>query len=463
MAAERVAIAALPATELRDRMASGALTAEAVARAFLAQTEAREPEVGAWTFLDGDDVIGQAHRLDAARRTGRPIGPLHGLPVAIKDIVDVARMPTGNGTPLDKGQVPREDAAFVARLRAAGAVIMGKTVTAELAYLHPGATRNPVRATHTPGGSSQGSAAAVAARMVPLAVGTQTGGSVIRPAAFCGVVGFKPTFGRIPRTGVTRQSPSLDTVGVFANSVEDAAMLADVLYGDDARDAATRPGPAPRLLDTARARPPATPLFALLRMPGYEARVHPDMRAAMDELAATLGEQCFEVTLPPLFDEAAGIRERINLAEMSRFYDHYTRRGADALSPTLREAIERGQAISARDYLAALDWPDILSAGLDEIFTRCDAILTAAAPGPAPEGLDSTGDSIFNGLWTLARVPAVTLPLFASEEGLPMGAQLVGRRDDDARLLRTARWLFHHLAATGTEARTPPETRGVPA
>ena len=446
MGADRVALVALPATELRDRIAAGALTAEATAQAFLAQTAAREPEVGAWAFLDGDDVSAQARRLDAARRTGRPVGPLHGLPVGIKDIVDVARMPTGNGTALDAGRVASEDAALVARLRAAGAVVMGKTVTTELAYLHPGGTRNPVDPGRTPGGSSQGSAAAVAARMVPLAVGTQTGGSVIRPASFCGTVGFKPTFGRIPRAGVTRQSPSLDTVGVFANSVEDAAMLAEVLWGHDPRDPATRPGPAPRLLDLARTEPPAPPLLALVRMPGWEERVHPDMAAAMDELAAELGEQCFEVTLPPLFSEAADIRERINLAEMSRCYDHYLRRGADALSPVLRAAMERGGAITARDYLAALDWPDVLMAGLEEILSRCDAILTAAAPGPAPEGLASTGDAIFNGLWTLARVPAVTLPLFASEGGLPMGAQLVGRRDDDARLLRTARWLSHRLA-----------------
>lgn len=453
MAAERIAIVALPATELRDRIASGGLSAEAVAQAFLAQIEAREPAVGAWAYLDGDDVIAQARQLDTARRTGRPIGPLHGLPVGIKDIIDVARMPTGNGTRSDDGRIPSKDAALVARLRGAGAVIMGKTVTAELAYLHPGGTRNPANPAHTPGGSSQGSAAAVAARMVPLAVGTQTGGSIVRPAAFCGTVGFKPTFGRIARAGVTRQSPSLDTVGVFANSVEDAAMLAETLYGDDARDPATRAGPAPRLLETVRTAPPVTPTFALIRMPGYEAHAHPDMRAAMDELAGLLGEQCFEVALPPLFDEAAAIRERINLAEMSRFYDHYLRQGGDGLSQTLRDAIGRGRAITARDYLAALDWPDILNSGLEEIFARCDAILTAAAPGPAPEGLGGTGDGIFNGLWTLARVPAVTVPLFTSEGGLPMGAQLVGRRDDDARLLRTARWLAHRLSGAETVTR----------
>ena len=449
MRAGHVPLVALGAVELRDRIASGALTAAAVAEAFLAQAEAREPELRAFAHLDREDVMAQARRLDALRGTGRPVGPLHGLPVGVKDIVDTARVPTENGTPLDAGRVPARDAAVVSRLRAAGAVVMGKTETTELAYLHPGRTRNPVDPTRTPGGSSQGSAAAVAARMVPLAVGTQTGGSVIRPAAFCGCVGFKPTFGRIPRTGILPQSPSLDTVGVFANSALDAALLADALCGDDPGDPATRPGPAPRLLDGARADPPVEPLLAVVRMPGHEA-AHPETRAAMDEIAAALGEGCFEVTLPPLFDEAAAIRKRVNLAEMARCYDHYARRGRDALSPLMREALEAGGRISARDYIAALDWVDVLYAGLGEILKRCDAILAPSAPGPAPEGLSGTGDAIFNGLWTLTRVPAVTLPLLASEAGLPMGVQLVGPREEDARLLRTARWLTHRLG-TDTE------------
>ena len=442
---ERVPLVSLGAAALARRLAEGALDAEEVTRAFLAQAEAREPEIRAWAHLDPEDAVAQARRLDAARRTGRPVGPLHGLPVGVKDIVDTARVPTANGTALDAGRVPAADAFVVRRLRAAGAVILGKTETAELAFLHPGRTRNPVDPARTPGGSSQGSAAAVAARMAPLAIGTQTGGSVIRPAAFCGCVGFKPSFGRIPRTGILAQSPSLDTVGVFANSVEDAAMLAEVLYGDDPGDPATRAGPPPRLLEAARAEPPVTPTLAVLRMPGFEAAAAPETRAAWEELVEVLGETGFEVSLPALFDEAAAIRERINLAEMSRCYDGYERRGGEALSPVLREALERGRAIAARDYIAALDWPDVLYAGLAEILSRCDAIVTPAAPGPAPEGLEGTGDSIFNGLWTLVGTPAVTLPLLETEAGLPMGVQLVGRRDEDARLMRTARWLARRL------------------
>src|SRR5690554_3117875 len=197
-----VPLIALSAVALRDRMASGALTAEEVAQAFLDQIAASDPEIEAWAWLDSDHVLDQARKLDVQRRTGRSVGALHGLPVALKDVIDTARIPTENGTVLDRGRVPSNDATIVARLRAAGAVIMGKTVTAELAFMHPGKTRNPVNGDHTPNGSSSGSAAAVAAHMVPLAVGTQTGGSIIRPAAYCGCVGFKPTFGAIPRTGV---------------------------------------------------------------------------------------------------------------------------------------------------------------------------------------------------------------------------------------------------------------------
>ena len=447
-----VPLVALSAVELRDRLASGALRAEEVAEAFLAQVREREPEIGAFAHLDEGHVLSQARRLDALRRTGRPVGPLHGLPVGLKDIVDTAGQPTENGTALDRGRVPARDAAVVSRLRAAGAIVMGKTVTTELAFLHPSETRNPAAPGRTPGGSSAGSAAAVAAHMVPLAVGTQTGGSVIRPASFCGCVGFKPTFGAIPRTGVLMQSPSLDTVGAFARSVEDAALLAEALFGHDEGDPATRPAPPPRLLDVARAEPPVAPTLAVLRPPGWE-DAEPAMREAMAELADALGERAFAVELPPAFAEAAEIRRRINLAEMAKCFYGYERRGEDRLSPEMREAMAEGRAVLARDYLAALDWPAVLNAGLDEVFDRCDAILAPAAPGPAPEGLESTGDPVFNGLWTLCGVPAVTVPLMATEDGLPMGAQLVGRRGDDARLLRTARWLVREMTeAEGSTA-----------
>lgn len=436
------ALLSLDVLTLRDRLASGAVRTVEIARACLAQIALREPQVQAWAWLDEDHILAEAARLDALRATGRPVGPLHGLPVGLKDIIDTARIPTENGTTIDKGRVPTEDAAIVRQIKAAGALIMGKTVTTELAYLAPGKTRNPVNPAHTPGGSSQGSAAAVGAAMVPLAIGTQTGGSVIRPAAYCGIVGFKPSFGTIPRTGVLTQSPTLDTVGVFAGSVEGAALLAEVLFGHDPQDGATALAAPPRLLATARAAPPVKPMIAVLANPPGPVSPDEDMKLAIDELTEFLGEQAFTITLPPLFDQAAAVRERINHAEMAKNYYGYERRGWDALSEVTRSAMTAGQDIPARDYISALDWRDILNSALDEIFDRCDAIVTPATPGTAPEGLASTGTAIFNGLWTLCGTPAVTLPLFQATNGLPMGVQIIGRRGDDARLLRTARWLF---------------------
>jgi len=350
---------------------------------------------------------------------------------------------------MDAGRVPAEDAVLVTRLKAQGALIVGKTVTTELAFMNPSSTRNPHNPGHTPGGSSSGSAAAVAAGMVPLAVGTQTGGSVIRPASFCGVVGFKPTFGSIPRTGVLKQSQTLDTVGVFAQSVEGAALLAEALFGQDDGDAATAAAPHPRLSETALSAPPVKPMFAFVRPPGWE-KAHPDTRDAFVEIAEALGEdQCFEVDLPPIFAEAAAIRARINFAEMARNFHHYAARGWDGLSAVMQETLRSGAQITAHDYLAALDWIEPLYAGLSEIFERCDAILTPAALGPAPAGLETTGDPIFNGLWTLVRTPALSLPLLTSQDGLPIGVQLIGPRGGDARLLRTGRWLDTWLTEAG--------------
>lgn len=433
---------ALSAITLRDRLASGALSAETLVSACLDRIAEAEPQVQAWASLDGAAALDQARALDRWRASGRAVGPLHGLPVGIKDIIDTKGIPTECGLVSEAGRVPGEDAWLIARLKGAGAVILGKTVTTEGAFLAPGKTRNPHNAAHTPGGSSSGSAAAVAAGMVPLAVGTQTGGSVIRPAAYCGVVGLKPGFGLIPRTGILTQSPFLDTVGVFARTVEDAALLAGVLVGHDPADPATEPRPDPRFLDIAQGKAPVAPVFGVLRPPGYDT-ADPDMHAAMDELAEVLGEQCFEVPFGGC-DEVAAIRARINFAEMAKCYYPLERRGRDTMSDHLRGAIDEGKAVLARDYLAALDWRVVLNAALDPIFNRCDAILCPSAPGAAPLA-DGTGSAIFNGIWTLAGVPAVTLPVFTADNGLPMGLQLVGRRGDDGRLLRTARWLAAHL------------------
>lgn len=437
------------AVALQAQLASGAIKAVDLVEACLARIAETEPLVHAWAWLDGDHALEQARRLDLWRQSGRALGPLHGLPVGLKDVIDTKGIPTANGTPIDAGRVPDADAWIVARLRAAGAIIMGKTVTTECAYMHPGATTNPYNPEHTPGGSSQGSAAAVAAGMVPLAIGTQTGGSVIRPAAYCGIVGMKPSFGLIPRTGVLTQSPFLDTIGVFGRSVEDCALLAEVLAGHDPADRATAPLPTPRILSVAQSKAPVTPMFALIRPPGWDS-ADPQMTDALQELAEVLGEQCFEAPFGG-FDDVAAARQRINFAEMAKCYYGLERRGRDQMSEVLKSAMDEGKAVLARDYIAAMDWRDLMTAALDEIFERCDAILCPSAPGPAPKGLEGTGTAIFNGLWTLAGVPAVTLPVFTAENGMPMGVQLIARRGDDARLMRTARWLQTHLETLDQE------------
>jgi Asp-tRNA(Asn)/Glu-tRNA(Gln) amidotransferase A subunit family amidase len=251
----------------------------------------------------------------------------------------------------------------------------------------------------------------------------------------------------IPRTGILAQSPFLDTVGVFAASVEGAALLAEVLAGHDPADVATELAPMPRLLATCQAAAPVPPTFAFLRPPEYDS-ADPDMQAAMAELSDALGDQCFDAPFPG-FEGVSDLRKQVNFAEMSKCYYSLERRGRDRMSDVLRAAMDEGKAVPVRDYIAALDWRTLLNTALDKVFERCDAVICPAAQGPAPEGLDYTGSAIFNGIWTYAGVPAVTIPVFRAENGLPMGLQLIGPRGEDARLLRTARWLSEHLETLG--------------
>lgn len=439
-------LADLSAQSLREPIARGAISAVELTRACLARIARREPEVQAWTSLDPEYALAQAEALDARRRAGLPIGPLHGLPVGIKDIIDTADIPTENGTVMDAGRKPEQDAWLVARLRAAGAVILGKTVTTECAYIAPGKTRNPQDPGRTPGGSSSGSAAAVASGMVPLALGTQTGGSVIRPASYCGVVGFKPTFGLIPRSGILRASRSLDTVGTFGRCVEDAALLADVIQGHDPADPDTRVTAPHRLLETALSEPPLPPVFAFVKTPAWS-DIDADCAEGFAELAEALGGQCDEVGLPGIYAEGAAAHKRIMQAEMAHNLRHYYDRGSERLAEQTRALVEHGRQISATDYLAAMDWRETLYAGLEEVFERYDVILTPAVAGEAPPGLENTGSAAFNVLWSLLGVPAITLPLLSGANGLPVGVQLIGPRGDDGRLLRSARWLVRTLAS----------------
>ena len=436
----------MSATEALADIRAGKLTAEAYLEACLERIRAVDEEVRAWAFLDPGHAFEQARAADHRKRLGRPLGALHGLPVGVKDIVDTADMPTENGTVLHAGRRPTRDATIVSLLRQAGAVIVGKTVTTELAVYHPGKTRNPHNPEHTPGGSSSGSAAAVAAGMVPLAIGTQTNGSVIRPAAFCGVYGYKPSQGLISRTGILAQSPLLDTVGVMAANLEDLALLAEPLMAFDPADPAMRARARPDLARVLAEAPPLPPKLAFVRSPAWE-HAADDTKAGFAELVDALGERVQELELPEVFDDAIEQHRIIMEADLAKSFAAEYERGREQLSARLCEMIERGQQVRAVDYNRAVDQIQLLNTALGEIFRHYDAIVTPAAPGEAPTGLDSTGSPIFCTIWTLCGVPALTLPLLSGAAGLPIGVQLVAQKGDDARLLRTARWLVETIRA----------------
>lgn len=436
-------LADLTATEAARRIAAGDISSEDLVRACLQRIDALEPNIQAWAFLDPEHALEQARAADALRREGKGVGPLHGVPVAIKDIIDTADMPTENGCPIFKGRRPDSDATCIAALRRAGAVVMGKAVTTELATMTPSRTKNPRKLEHTPGGSSSGSAAAVAAGMVPLALGTQTGGSVIRPAAFCGVWGFKPTFGLIPRPGVLTQAHSLDTVGVMGRTIEDVALLADALQGYDERDSASFAVSRPNLLAVATEEWPLAPLFAFVKTHAWkdaDAVTH----EAFGALAERLGAQIKEIDLDLTTERGLAAARTVQGAELATHFGPLLDRAPDMISKGLTQRIEEGRRIRGVDYVAALNAREVYYAAIEAVLRDHNAILTPAALGPAPKGYATTGNPIFCGFWTYLGVPAVTVPLL--EADLPMGVQLIGARRDDGRLLRTARWLVRHAA-----------------
>lgn len=437
-----MSLCSLTATEAATLIREGSVSSEELVRACLKRIADVDQTIEAWAFLDPAYALEQARRADGMRKDGKDLGPLHGVPVGIKDVFDTADMPTENGTSLHDGRRPTEDATVVSLLRQAGAIILGKTVCTELGLVAPGKTRNPHDPARTPGGSSSGSAAAVAAHMVPLATGSQNNGSVIRPASYCGVYGFKPTAGRISRHGVLRQSPSLDQIGLFARTVEDVALLAQELMVFDPRDAAMHPTARPNLLKTALQDLAAEPRLAFIKTPVWEEAAGAT-REGFATLVAQLGDRAVEASLPSLFEEAHALHRTVMEPELAHNYAAEYSTGKDRLSPTLRQIIERGQSASAVAYLAALERLPRLARVLDELLAGYDAVLTPATPGEAPIGLHSTGSPVFCTIWTLCGVSAISMPILAGADDMPLGVQLVAPRGDDARLLRVARWLAH--------------------
>jgi Asp-tRNA(Asn)/Glu-tRNA(Gln) amidotransferase A subunit family amidase len=436
----------LEATQLVSMIVSDEISSLELVEACIARIDAKEEEIGAWTHLDYDFARKQAKNADSYHASGAPCGPLHGIPVGIKDIFDTADYPTENGTILDAGRKPDLDCTVVSRLIASGAIIMGKTVTTEMAVYSPGKTANPHDVIRTPGGSSSGSAAAVACGMVPLAIGSQTNGSVIRPASFCGLVGFKPTHGRISRAGVLALSRNLDHVGVFARSIEDAALIAECLSGYDPKDPDTELKPSPKLIETTNQDPPIEPQFAFIKTPAWQ-HADPVTQNAFEKLAEFLGDGCDEVTLPREFDTVTSDFHHVMMADLAKNLGPYYRRGREKISNVLKGLIEEGLEVKAVDYNTSIDRRAALNAWIRDYCSKYDAIITPATIGEAPVGLETTGNPLFCSLWTYLGVPAVSLPLMEGDNNMPVGVQVVSVRGDDARLLRSARWLTKKVAS----------------
>ena len=413
----------LPLRELRRSLDSGSLTCETLLRACLARIDLREPMVGAWERIDRDGALSASQALDR----GAAKGLLHGIPMGVKDIIDVAGMPTRMGSPIYASAPPAAfDAECVALARNSGAIVLGKTVTTELATFQPGKTRNPLRPEHTPGGSSSGSAAAVADGHVPLAIGTQTAGSVIRPAAYCGVVGFKPSFGLVPRKGIKLQADSLDTVGVFVRNVDDAAIWYAAMTG-----ARTLPALAERPMQGLR--------IGVVTNWLDEAGI--EMGLAVAEAAdaiASAGAKVRDLRLSTLLVDAHNDQRTLQLAEMARHYAEEYHQHNELLSLRVLELLGEGEGISTEVYRAALARTESVRKAADAQFGDCDAWLMPSAPDAAPRGLDSTGDPLFNRLATTLHQPAINLPVYRNKAGMPLGLQLVGARHQDEKLLAIA-------------------------
>ena len=421
----------LGVTEIAAKIAAGEATCESVTRDCLERIVERDSTVKAWVNFDPDLALIQARALDHDQRRG----PLRGVPIGVKDIIDTFDMPTEMGSPIYRGYRPPVDAACVALLRRAGAVILGKTATCELAGMAPSATTNPHNAAYTPGGSSSGSAAAVADDMVPAALGTQTGGSVLRPSSFCGVFGYKPTYNTFNKAGVKPAAESIDTIGWIARSIDDIELLTAVFCMQEPKPPGSL-GAAPRI--------------GLCRTEIWNT-AQPETKAAVEEAATALGKagaMIREIDLPEAFTGLHALaRGTINHYERAACMAFEWDRHREALSPQMRRYIESGQKTSRADYLAAWRRVEQCRALLPKVFEETDVLLTPCVPGEAPRGLAFTGDASMQAMWTVLHTPSMTLPTHRGPNNLPVGIQLIAQRYDDDRLFACARWIWNRIGA----------------
>ena len=433
-------IFSLSASELAAQLREGEISSVEVCSQYIERIGKFEKDVKAWSHFNKKLLLEKAAEADEHRISGKPLGALHGLPVAVKDIIGTLDMPTECGTTIRKKMNTSQDSEVVNLLKVAGAIIMGKTETTELAYFHPGKTTNPHDYKRTPGGSSSGSAAAVAAYMAPLSIGSQTNGSTIRPASYCGVVGYKPSYGLISRYGILKQSDKLDQVGLFGKSVEDVALLARVLIKKDLFDPSTIHYSAEDMMDVCRKGPLFDPKFIFYKTKNWK-NIDKESQKSFEIFIKTFKKNIEVFDTPSYFDDIPKYHKIIHETDMANNFQLYYKKYKKKLSKEMVSAIERGLKNSATEYAEAIDFMKRSYDSYKEVFEDYHGVLTPASSGVAPKGLGNTGSPEFSTVWTYLGLPSISLPLLTGKNDLPLGIQLIGDKHDDLRFLGVASWV----------------------
>ena len=433
-------IFSLSASELAAQLREGEISSVEACSQYIERIGKFEKDVKAWSHFNKKLLLEKAAEADEHRVSGKPLGALHGFPVAVKDIIGTLDMPTECGTTIRKKMNTSQDSEVVNLLKVAGAIIMGKTETTELAYFHPGKTTNPHDYKRTPGGSSSGSAAAVAAYMAPLSIGSQTNGSTIRPASYCGVVGYKPSYGLISRYGILKQSDKLDQVGLFGKSVEDVALLARVLIKKDLFDPSTIHYSAEDMMDVCRKGPLFDPKFIFYKTKNWK-NIDKESQKSFEIFIKTFKKNIEVFDTPSYFDDIPKYHKIIHETDMANNFQLYYKKYKKKLSKEMVSAIERGLKNSATEYAEAIDFMKRSYDSYKEVFEDYHGVLTPASSGVAPKGLGNTGSPEFSTVWTYLGLPSISLPLLTGKNDLPLGIQLIGDKHDDLRFLGVANWV----------------------
>ena len=433
-------IFSLSLEELAEKIKSGQLTSVEACQTYIERIKKFDKDVKAWAHFDRKVLLEKAAESDEHRKAGKPTGLLHGVPIAVKDIIGTVDMPTECGTVIRKGKSYSQNAEIIDLLHSSGAIVMGKTATSELAYLSPPSTTNPHDKNRTPGGSSSGSAASVASFMAPASIGSQTGGSIIRPASYCGVVGYKPTYGLISRNGVLRTSYNLDQVGMFGRKVEDVAMLAKVLIKKDKYDSATIHYSTENILAETKKGPIFEPKFIFYKT-DYWKIIDKKSREAFEYFIKSFKKNIEIFDTPSYFKDIHKYHQIIHETDLANNFSVYYKKFKKKLSKYMQDAISNGNKYTAKEYAEAVDFMKRSYESYAEVFEDYHGVLSPSSPGVAPKGLKSTGTAEFNKVWSYLGTPCISLPLLEGENNLPLGVQLIGNKYDDHRFLGVAKWL----------------------